>query len=49
MHQGMRGMEQMIRGSGQFGEEQPVKEGATQQERLIAFIGRDPYWQPPGR
>ena len=49
MHQGMRGMEQMIRGSGQFGEEQPVKEGATEQERFIAFIGRDPYWQPPGR
>lgn len=44
---GMRAMADVIRGSGQFGQEQPVREGAGTQERLIAFIGRDPYWAPP--
>lgn len=47
MYEGMRGMEQMIRGSGQFGEEQPVADDASLQDRFIAFIGRDPAWAPP--
>ena len=46
---GMRAMEETIRGSGQFGEQQPVPEGATVQEEFLAFIGRDPRWAPPGR
>lgn len=44
---GMGQMEEMIRGSGQFGEQQPVPEDATTQERFFAFIGRDPRWTPP--
>jgi uncharacterized protein (TIGR03086 family) len=27
-----------------FGEEVPVPEGAPAVERLIGFLGRDPYW-----
>ena len=44
---GMGQMEEMIRGSGQFGEQQPVPDDATTQERFFAFIGRDPRWTPP--
>lgn len=46
MYQGMKSQEQMIRASGQFGDEQPVRDDASAQERFIAFIGRDPYWTP---
>ena len=45
----LAGMEQMapvIRASGQFGDQQPVADDASAQERLIAFIGRDPNWRP---
>ena len=44
---GMSDMESVIRQSGQFGEQQPVREGSDATDRLIAFIGRDPYWAPP--
>ena len=44
---GMTAQAEMIRASGQFGEQQPVPEGATTQERFLAFIGRDPRWTPP--
>lgn len=44
---GMEQMEDAIRGSGEFGEQQPVPEDATVQERFFAFIGRDPRWAPP--
>ena len=27
-------------------EEQPVPDDATPQQKLIAFIGRDPFWRP---
>lgn len=47
MHEGMRAMGEMLRASGQFGQEQPVADDATEQERFIAFIGRDPRCQPP--
>lgn len=43
---GMRAQEEMIRGSGQFGEQHPVPEDATEQEELFAFLGRDPRWRP---
>lgn len=49
MLEGMRSIEPMLRASGQFGEQQPVRDGASVQEQFIAFIGRDPYWQPPTR
>lgn len=44
---GMESIEPMLRDSGQFGERQPVGPGATAEERLIAFIGRDPHWRAP--
>lgn len=44
---GMQQMGEMIRASGQFGEQQPVPEDATVQEQFIAFIGRHPRWTPP--
>lgn len=43
---GMTAMSEMIRGSGQFGEQQPVADDAPEQDRFIAFIGRDPAWSP---
>ncbi|MGP9539254.1 maleylpyruvate isomerase family mycothiol-dependent enzyme [Brachybacterium sp. AOP43-C2-M15] len=43
---GMRAMEEMLRSSGQFGQQQPVPEDATEQEELFAFLGRDPRWTP---
>jgi hypothetical protein len=39
-------MEQMLRDSGQFGPAVPVAEGASAQDKLMAFIGRDPAWTP---
>lgn len=49
-YEGMVQNAEMIRGSGQFGEQQPVPDDATTQERFFAFIGRDPRFRPdPGR
>ncbi|MFI6027969.1 TIGR03086 family metal-binding protein [Amycolatopsis magusensis] len=42
----MKPMEQMLRGSGQFGAAVPVADDAPAQDRLMAFIGRDPAWTP---
>jgi uncharacterized protein (TIGR03086 family) len=39
-------MEQLLRESGQFGPAVPVDDNASPQDKLIAFIGRDPAWQP---
>lgn len=44
---GMAGMEELLRGSGQYGPAVPVPADADPQTRLIGFIGRDPAWQPP--
>ena len=44
----MEPMEQLLRDSGQFGPAVPVGHHASPQEKLIAFIGRDPAWQPDG-
>lgn len=41
---GLSSMEEVIRASKQFGEARPVAEDASVQDRLIAFIGRDPGW-----
>jgi uncharacterized protein (TIGR03086 family) len=43
---GMTPMEEVIRNSGQFGPRVPVPDDAPAQDRLIGFIGRDPYWRP---
>ncbi len=47
MLEGMSQMEDMLRASGQFGTRQPVADDAPVRDRFIAFIGRDPHWQPP--
>ena len=43
---GMEQMEEVLRGSGQYGPAVPVPTDASPQDRLIGFIGRDPYWKP---
>lgn len=43
---GMESMADLIRASGEFGVQQPVEADAPVQDRLIAFIGRDPHWRP---
>ena len=43
---GMTQMEDAIRASGQYGPAVPVPEDASVQDRMIGFIGRDPYWTP---
>ena len=44
--EGMTQMEEIIRSSGQYGPAVPVPDDAPVQDRMIAFIGRDPYWKP---
>jgi uncharacterized protein (TIGR03086 family) len=44
----MESMEQLLRDSGQFGPAVPVARTASPQDKLMAFIGRDPSWQPDG-
>jgi uncharacterized protein (TIGR03086 family) len=39
-------MEQLLRDSGQFGPAVAIAHDASAQDKLIAFIGRDPAWQP---
>jgi uncharacterized protein (TIGR03086 family) len=43
---GMEGIDEILRSSGHYGPRVDVPEDADAQTRLIAFIGRDPYWQP---
>ena len=40
----MQPIEQLLRDSGQFGPAVPVADDASPQDRLLAFIGRDPAW-----
>lgn len=42
---GMQEMEELLRGSGQYGPAVPVPPDADVQTRLIGFIGRDPAWR----
>ena len=44
---GMREMEDVLRGSGQYGPPVPVPADAPVVDRLMGFIGRDPTWTPP--
>jgi len=44
---GMEPIEDLMRGSGQYGDRVPVSDGADVQTRLLGFIGRDPFWTPP--
>lgn len=43
---GMEPMDDLLRASGQYGPRVDVPAGADVQDRLIAFIGRDPRWRP---
>ncbi|MGC4935622.1 TIGR03086 family metal-binding protein [Gordonia sp. DT30] len=46
LHAGMRGMEEVLRSSGQYGPAVPVPADADPVTALIGFIGRDPAWAP---
>ncbi len=43
---GMSAAEEQLRPSGQFGQRQPVADDAPEQDKLFAFLGRDPHWRP---
>ena len=40
-------LDQVLRSSGHYGPKVAVAEGADPQDRLLAFLGRDPAWRPP--
>jgi uncharacterized protein (TIGR03086 family) len=40
--------EEIMRASGQYGPRVSVPDDASVQDKLIAFIGRDPSWRRPG-
>lgn len=42
---GMEQMDEILRSSGQYGPRVDVPAGASAQDRLIGFIGRDPDWR----
>ncbi len=42
MYAGMQPMDEMLRGSGQFGPKVAVPDDADEQTKLIAFVGRQP-------
>ena len=44
---GMRPIEAVLRGSGQYGPAVPVADDAPAVEQLMGFVGRDPLWSPP--
>jgi len=44
--EGMEPMEEMMRGSGQYGPRVAVPDDAASQARMPGFIGRDPFWTP---
>lgn len=46
---GMSAAEEFLRPTGQFGQQQPVAADAPEQDKLFAFLGRDPHWTPPAR
>jgi uncharacterized protein (TIGR03086 family) len=43
---GMEPIDDMLRASGQYGPRVPVSDDAPVQDRLMAFVGRDPAWRP---
>jgi uncharacterized protein (TIGR03086 family) len=44
--EGMQPLDGLLRTSGQYGPRVPVPDDARPQDRLVAFIGRDPAWRP---
>ncbi|MDO5534740.1 MAG: TIGR03086 family metal-binding protein [Propionibacteriaceae bacterium] len=48
MFAGMEPIEEMLRASGQFGTQRgPLRPDADATDKLMSFVGRDPYWTPP--
>ncbi|MFN8081533.1 MAG: hypothetical protein U0Q19_18410 [Kineosporiaceae bacterium] len=47
MVEGMEQIDELLRSSGQYGPRVEVPEGSDPQNRLIGFIGRDPFWTAP--
>ncbi|GAA2224094.1 TIGR03086 family metal-binding protein [Herbiconiux moechotypicola] len=47
LFEGMEPLDAMLRASGQYGPRVDVSPDAPPQDRLIAFIGRNPAWQRP--
>ena len=43
---GMEPIDELLRSSGQYGRRVAVPDDAPVQDRLVAFIGRDPAWRP---
>lgn len=43
---GMEPMDEVLRASGHYGPRVAVPDDASSQDRLLAFIGRDPAWTP---
>ena len=43
---GMEPIDELLRSSGQYGPAVPVADDAPVQDRMVAFIGRDPAWRP---
>jgi uncharacterized protein (TIGR03086 family) len=46
---GMEPIDQLLRDSGQYGPRVEVPSDADAETRLVAFLGRDPYWVAPPR
>ncbi len=46
LFEGMLPLDELLRASGQYGPRVPVPDDARPQDRLMAFIGRDPGWRP---
>jgi len=44
---GMEPIEELMRGSGQYGARVDVPADADAQTRMLGFIGRDPQWRAP--
>lgn len=42
---GMEPLDETLRASGQYGPGVPVPDGASAQDRLVGFVGRDPGWR----
>ena len=45
---GMLPLDEVLRSSGHYGPKQPVDDDASPVLRLMAFVGRDPQWEPVG-
>ena len=45
---GMQPLDDVLRASGQYGPKVEVPEDLPAQDRLMAFVGRDPAWRPRG-